>query len=295
MELVRRHVVLAVALCLTAAAAGEREAVRSLWQQGASLYQSGDLQGAIDRWQEALALDPNNTAIADKIARAQTELAATQGNPPPDEVAWPLNPYTYTELQTWPLAYMSSGRTMIPFRALLEWMGAEVDYERGTIIASMPGGGAVELVVGGQQARVNGNAVQLDVAPVVRSGTTFVPLRFVSESLGADVRWNGPESTVLLHHNARFAQVFVASPAVLASLPAARRPQPAHWPARRPSAYWPGAGTTQPAAGTAGGGGGAVGEAPDAGRVDECPQGGAHVAGDYEGQRRCRKCGRFMR
>lgn len=38
--------------------------------------------------------------------------------------------------------------------------------------------------------KLDGVAVASDVAPVVQSGTTLVPLRVISENLGADVSWN---------------------------------------------------------------------------------------------------------
>ncbi|MNN54232.1 hypothetical protein D3C81_1690350 [compost metagenome] len=49
-------------------------------------------------------------------------------------------------------------------------------------------GEKIVLTVGSNKASVNGKAVNLTQAPFVyKDGTTYVPLRFIAESLGADV------------------------------------------------------------------------------------------------------------
>jgi len=47
----------------------------------------------------------------------------------------------------------------------------------------------IVLTVDDTNALVNGNSIQLDVAPFIKNGRTFVPLRFVSEQLGATVNY----------------------------------------------------------------------------------------------------------
>jgi hypothetical protein len=54
------------------------------------------------------------------------------------------------------------------------------------------------LAVGSVHANVNGRAVDLDVPAQERAQRTLVPLRFVSEALGADVKWREAERTVLI-------------------------------------------------------------------------------------------------
>ena len=88
-------------------------------------------------------------------------------------------------------AYTENGRTMVPFRALLQWMGAQVNWDGKTHrIDALRNGLTVTLWVGRTEARVNGHARTLDVAPVVHLGRTFIPLRFVAQSLGARVEWD---------------------------------------------------------------------------------------------------------
>ncbi|WP_239615620.1 copper amine oxidase N-terminal domain-containing protein [Cohnella mopanensis] len=57
------------------------------------------------------------------------------------------------------------------------------------------------LRIGSRTAKVNGQTLTLSVAPTVIDHTTLVPLRFVTEALGADVKWNGKEQKVTLLMN----------------------------------------------------------------------------------------------
>jgi hypothetical protein len=80
---------------------------------------------------------------------------------------------------------------MIPFRALLEWMGAQVGWDSAQQrVTAQRGDMTVILWVGRAQAQVNGQARRMEVPPVVIQSHTFIPLRFVAEALGARVDWN---------------------------------------------------------------------------------------------------------
>ena len=96
------------------------------------------------------------------------------------------------------------GHTLVPVRGVLEKLGAEVAWmpESQTVVASS-GKMEIELHIGDTQAKVNGRIVQLDAPAQVLSGHTMVPLRFLSESLGADVRWDDAARTVIIVTHAR--------------------------------------------------------------------------------------------
>lgn len=49
----------------------------------------------------------------------------------------------------------------------------------------------VEMTVGKMAATVNGNTMKLDSAPIIFNGTTYVPVRFVSDAMGAKLLFNG--------------------------------------------------------------------------------------------------------
>lgn len=56
----------------------------------------------------------------------------------------------------------------------------------------------VKLVVGSSTALVDGRSLSLDVPATIINGRTLVPVRFVAESLGAQVNWNGDNREVII-------------------------------------------------------------------------------------------------
>jgi hypothetical protein len=83
-----------------------------------------------------------------------------------------------------------AGRVFVPLRGIFERLGASVVYQNGEI-NSTKGSTTVSLTIGSQRATVNGQPQTLDVAPFIVGATTYVPLRFVAQSLGAQVDYNG--------------------------------------------------------------------------------------------------------
>jgi hypothetical protein len=98
------------------------------------------------------------------------------------------------------------GRVMVPLRGVLEKLGAYVDWvpSTQTVVASK-GNMDLQLKIGSRAAQVNGREVLLDVPAMTMAGSTMVPLRFVGETLGADVRWDAASQTVLISTDTRAA------------------------------------------------------------------------------------------
>lgn len=88
-----------------------------------------------------------------------------------------------------------SGRVFVPLRGIFERLGATVVYSAGQINATK-GGTTVSLRIGSTQATVNGQPQTLDVAPFIIGATTYVPLRFIAQSLGAQVGWDNATRVV---------------------------------------------------------------------------------------------------
>jgi hypothetical protein len=88
-----------------------------------------------------------------------------------------------------------SGRVFVPLRGVFEQLGATVVYDNGVINATGDGR-TINLHIGSNVALVNGSQQLLDVAPFLEGARTLVPLRFVSQALGAYVDWNNNTSTV---------------------------------------------------------------------------------------------------
>ena len=90
-----------------------------------------------------------------------------------------------------------SGRTMVPLRGIFESLGAQVNwYANTSTITATKGATDVQLSIGDPRATVNGRTVLLDAPAMILNGSTMVPLRFISEALGADVKWLDATQTV---------------------------------------------------------------------------------------------------
>lgn len=90
-----------------------------------------------------------------------------------------------------------AGRVFVPLRGVFERLGATVVYANGQINATGRGHN-VSLNIGSTQAIVDGQTQVLDVAPFIIGASTYVPLRFVSQSLGAQVNWDNANQIVAL-------------------------------------------------------------------------------------------------
>ena len=89
------------------------------------------------------------------------------------------------------------GITMVPVRGVLEKMGATVQWNQNNqSVRVMLGSNNVELCVGSNAAVVNGVNKTMQYAAEITNDRTYIPLRFVSESLGAQVAWDESTYTV---------------------------------------------------------------------------------------------------
>ncbi len=97
-----------------------------------------------------------------------------------------------------------AGRIYVPLRGIFERLGATVVYSAGHINATS-GSHAIGITIGSTVATVDGATQYLDSPPMLDAGRTLVPLRFLSQALGATVSYDSSSRTV------RVAQA-VASP-----------------------------------------------------------------------------------
>lgn len=84
--------------------------------------------------------------------------------------------------------FIQDNRTYVPFRALVEAFGAEVDYnaDNNTVTTKLDGK-TVVLTVGSTVLTVNDETVTMDVAPFIVDDRVVVPVRFVGEAFGFTV------------------------------------------------------------------------------------------------------------
>lgn len=103
---------------------------------------------------------------------------------------------------------IEEGTTMVPFRAISEAMGIDVQWDKATqsITAIQTSGQerkTVKMTLNNPQFSVNDQPYTLAVAPYQTKGSTLIPLRFFSEQFGAHVSWNESTKTVSITSPAR--------------------------------------------------------------------------------------------
>lgn len=96
-------------------------------------------------------------------------------------------------------AVIQNGYTLVPLRAIFESLGAEVEWEPTTrTVTATKGETTIELTINEAQAYVDGKAITLAVKAQTINSHTMVPLRFVSEALGAEVGFDNTTRTVTI-------------------------------------------------------------------------------------------------
>ena len=106
--------------------------------------------------------------------------------------------------------YIVNDRTLVPVALIVNFLGGVSAWDGPTQSVTLTYEGTViHLKIGSPVVQVNGVETILDVAPelkVVKTGgdgaRTMVPLRFVSESFGFKVGWDGDSTTVYIESGA---------------------------------------------------------------------------------------------
>lgn len=96
-------------------------------------------------------------------------------------------------------AIVKNGSTLVPLRGVFEALKADVKWDQPSqTVTAKKGNTTIKLTVGQSTAIVNSKTVTLAAKAEVINGSTMVPLRFVSEALGADVKWDNATSTATI-------------------------------------------------------------------------------------------------
>ena len=180
-------------------------------------------------------------ALAAFIAAGFTGAALAQGAPPSDFGSPPSGEYpilfndhhVYAKpdinKQNRVLAALVRGNTiLIPLRSMFEQMGATVSYDPAskTVDVSKPGSD-IKVTVGKAEVVINGESRPLDVPPEIYRGVILVPVRVISEGMGAYVQWVPEKRTVVVR--------YVPAPAPTPPPPPPATPAPVTTPAPPPA------------------------------------------------------------
>ena len=98
-------------------------------------------------------------------------------------------------------ALVKGGTILIPLRSMFEQMGATVSYDAGSQTATVTKPGAeVKVTVGKPEVVINGETRPLDVPPIIYQGAVLVPVRVISEGMGAYVQWVPDKRLVVVRY-----------------------------------------------------------------------------------------------
>jgi hypothetical protein len=104
-----------------------------------------------------------------------------------------------------PFIDKNSNRTLVPIRFVSEFLGGTVDWNATTRTVTIKFGKninneilEIELNIGNTAVYVNGKEVKTDVAPLIKDSRTFVPLRFIAETMGFNVEWNSANRSIAI-------------------------------------------------------------------------------------------------
>lgn len=97
--------------------------------------------------------------------------------------------------------YVENGITMVPVRYVSEQLEATVNWNQETrqvTITDLATGQSIVLTVDSNIAIVNGETIELQKPAEIKEGSVFVPLRFIAESLGAEVTWDSELQLIII-------------------------------------------------------------------------------------------------
>lgn len=98
--------------------------------------------------------------------------------------------------------FIEGGRTFVPVRYLALALGVAesgISFSPSARTVTLRKDGVtVTLAVGGTVMYINGRPRQMDVAPAVRNGRTYLPARYVAEAFGYRADWNESRKEVLI-------------------------------------------------------------------------------------------------
>lgn len=179
--------------------------VKSYKLQGITVWRIG--KGSVQVWRSMVDM-----FVLDKFSLSSD----TEKSPAPTPVATPSStsgikitlkigdPYMYingvkSEIDpgrgTAPI--VRNERTLVPIRAVIESIGGNVEWDsKRNMVTVNCYNNEIKLAIGSKLIIVNGETKENDVEPLIINGRTYLPLRFLLESLGCRVEWNPSAKSV---------------------------------------------------------------------------------------------------
>lgn len=100
------------------------------------------------------------------------------------------------------MPFIENGRTLVPLRGVFEKLGAKVDWNKNILeVVIKDSNNEIEMILDKDKVMVNGVIKNIDVPVKMIGSRTFAPIRFISENLGHNVRWDGKTNSVYITKN----------------------------------------------------------------------------------------------
>lgn len=184
----------------------------SVTESGLALNQSYSYR--VRAYSLFLNSDPSNTVVFNTAASSGGSPGGTPGGSPGTagqvDMDFFIGQASYninggaTAMDVSPV--IKESRTFLPIRFITEPIGAEIqwiDAEKKVVINQ--DSTIIELWIGKNNAEINGKTVPIDpdnasVMPMIINGRTMMPLRFIAENLGCEVKWIPENNQIKIHY-----------------------------------------------------------------------------------------------
>ncbi|MFD0590104.1 stalk domain-containing protein [Paenibacillus sp. GCM10027627] len=94
---------------------------------------------------------------------------------------------------------IQNGFTLVPFRELLEKLGAQIKWDAAKRkVTASKNGTTIELTIDSKTVKINGKTQSLDAPARISNGRTYIPARLVLQTFGAKVGWNADSRLVIV-------------------------------------------------------------------------------------------------
>lgn len=137
-------------------------------------------------------------ATANAVKNTAAKIAITKGQKLPN-LASLIVSYNKSNIDFDVAPRVENGIPLTPIRHLLEKAGGEVKWKAfEKMIEAKADGREIFIWIGNKDAKVDGNKIEMEVAPFIEKGRTIVPLSFIQETLKVTIEFDPETGHVLI-------------------------------------------------------------------------------------------------
>ncbi|NSW82931.1 MAG: hypothetical protein HPY90_06585 [Syntrophothermus sp.] len=165
-----------------------RQEIKNMFKAAIRLAREQNRIQEAEQWLRELAeMDPIDASVYQELGQLFRSCGDTQPK------LWCVGKQVYTEVPP----VIKTGRILVPIRAVTQSLGANVEWKADQqIIVITKGDIVINLQLGKRVAIVDGKEYKLDQPPEISASRVIVPLRFVAETLKAQVNYY-PEGQIV--------------------------------------------------------------------------------------------------